>query len=81
MTRAPEHPFPCPLNDSYDGLLWVSCAKERIQFDHTAISNYLFQCKENASLLGVDPERIILSGSSAGANLVRHDRTGSIFNG
>ncbi|KAG6354232.1 hypothetical protein INS49_004836 [Diaporthe citri] len=45
---APEHPFPCPLNDSYDGLLW---------------------CKENATLLGVDPERIILSGSSAGANL------------
>ncbi|KAL0942755.1 lipase esterase [Colletotrichum truncatum] len=46
--KAPENPFPCGLNDSYDGLLW---------------------CKENASKLGVDPEKIIISGSSAGANL------------
>ncbi|KAK2614532.1 hypothetical protein N8I77_001344 [Diaporthe amygdali] len=45
---APENPFPRPLHDSYDGLLW---------------------CKQNANLLGVNPERIILSGSSAGANL------------
>ncbi|KAI1434120.1 alpha/beta hydrolase fold-domain-containing protein [Xylaria sp. CBS 124048] len=45
---APEHPFPIPLEDSYDGLLW---------------------CKKNAETLGVNPERIILSGSSAGANL------------
>ncbi|POS74246.1 hypothetical protein DHEL01_v207362 [Diaporthe helianthi] len=54
---APEHPFPYPLNDSYDGLLW---------------------CKNNASLLGVDPERIIISGSSAGANLVSHAVTRAI---
>ncbi|KAI3390701.1 hypothetical protein diail_8812, partial [Diaporthe ilicicola] len=45
---APEYPFPWPLHDSYDGLLW---------------------CKENASLLGVNSEKIVLSGSSAGANL------------
>ncbi|KAI1823714.1 alpha/beta hydrolase fold-domain-containing protein [Xylaria intraflava] len=45
---APENPFPIPLEDSYDGLLW---------------------CKQNAKALGINPERIILSGSSAGANL------------
>lgn len=47
--RAPENPFPRPLHDSYDGLLW---------------------CKYNAKTLGVNPEKIIVSGSSAGGNLV-----------
>ncbi|KAL3423499.1 lipase esterase [Phlyctema vagabunda] len=46
--KAPEHPFPQALDDSYDGLLW---------------------CKRNAKLLGINPEKIVLSGSSAGANL------------
>ncbi|KAF4964817.1 hypothetical protein FZEAL_10836 [Fusarium zealandicum] len=45
---APEHPFPQPLHDCYDGLVW---------------------CKENAKSLGVDPEKIILGGGSAGASL------------
>ncbi|KAI1427255.1 alpha/beta hydrolase fold-domain-containing protein [Xylaria sp. FL1777] len=45
---APENPFPTPVEDSYDGLLW---------------------CKENAKSLGIDPEKIIVAGSSAGANL------------
>ncbi|KAG5657044.1 hypothetical protein KAF25_011213 [Fusarium avenaceum] len=45
---APEHPFPTPINDCYDGLLW---------------------CKKNSARLGIDPERIILSGGSAGAQL------------
>ncbi|KAH7247855.1 Alpha/Beta hydrolase protein [Fusarium solani] len=45
---APEHPFPIPFQDSYDGLLW---------------------CKENAKTLGANPEKIILSGSSAGGSL------------
>ncbi|KAI1276290.1 alpha/beta hydrolase fold-domain-containing protein [Xylaria sp. FL0933] len=45
---APEHPFPIPLEDSYDGLLW---------------------CKKNAKTLGINPEKIIVAGSSAGANL------------
>ncbi|KAM0410296.1 hypothetical protein ACHAPZ_000891 [Fusarium culmorum] len=46
--KAPEHPFPIPNNDCYDGLLW---------------------CKNNSDKLGVDPERIILSGGSAGGQL------------
>ncbi|KAF5240798.1 hypothetical protein FAUST_4179 [Fusarium austroamericanum] len=46
--RAPEHPFPTPSNDCYDGLIW---------------------CKNNSDKLGVDPERIILSGGSAGGQL------------
>ncbi|KAI8632637.1 alpha/beta-hydrolase [Xylariaceae sp. FL1651] len=46
--KAPEHQFPGPHEDTYDGLLW---------------------CKKNAGLLGINPERIILAGSSAGANL------------
>ncbi|KAI1193020.1 alpha/beta hydrolase fold-domain-containing protein [Nemania serpens] len=45
---APEHPFPKPHEDSYDGMLW---------------------CKENAKTLGINPEKIIVAGSSAGANL------------
>ncbi|KAI0483197.1 Alpha/Beta hydrolase protein [Xylariaceae sp. FL0804] len=45
---APEHPFPVPFNDCYDGLLW---------------------CRENAYALGINPEKIILAGSSAGGNL------------
>ncbi|KAJ2978363.1 hypothetical protein NUW58_g4157 [Xylaria curta] len=45
---APENPFPKPVEDSYDGLLW---------------------CKENAKTLGINPEKIIVAGSSAGANL------------
>ncbi|KAF5983693.1 AB hydrolase superfamily [Fusarium coicis] len=47
---APEHPFPTPINDCYDGLIW---------------------CKKNADKLGVDPEKIIISGGSAGGQLVR----------
>ncbi|KAM0354386.1 hypothetical protein ACHAPU_001430 [Fusarium lateritium] len=46
--KAPEHPFPTPNNDCYDGLIW---------------------CKKNADKLGIDPERIILGGGSAGAQL------------
>ncbi|CAI4220209.1 unnamed protein product [Parascedosporium putredinis] len=45
---APDHPFPQPINDCYDGLQW---------------------CINNAQSLGVDPSKIILAGSSAGANL------------
>ncbi|KAF4457193.1 AB hydrolase superfamily protein B1A11.02 [Fusarium austroafricanum] len=45
---APENPFPTPINDCYDGLIW---------------------CKKNADILGIDPERIIISGGSAGGNL------------
>ncbi|KAF5608489.1 AB hydrolase superfamily [Fusarium subglutinans] len=48
-SRAPEHPFPTPINDCYDGLIW---------------------CKKNADKLGVDPEKIIISGGSAGGQLV-----------
>ncbi|KAM5341935.1 hypothetical protein ACJ41O_014966 [Fusarium nematophilum] len=48
LAEEPEHPFPQPLHDSHDELLW---------------------CKKNAKALGVSPEKIILSGSSAGANL------------
>ncbi|GKU07357.1 ab hydrolase superfamily protein [Fusarium langsethiae] len=46
--KAPEHPFPTPNNDCYDGLIW---------------------CKSNPDKLGVDPERIIVSGGSAGGQL------------
>ncbi|KAI0521128.1 alpha/beta hydrolase fold-domain-containing protein [Xylaria bambusicola] len=45
---APEHPFPTPIEDCYDGLLW---------------------CKENAKTLGINPEKIIVAGSSAGGKL------------
>ncbi|KAK4191006.1 Alpha/Beta hydrolase protein [Podospora australis] len=45
---APEHPFPTPLNDCFDGLLFF---------------------KENAQKLGINVEKIIIGGSSAGANL------------
>ncbi|KAI0122065.1 alpha/beta hydrolase fold-domain-containing protein [Daldinia grandis] len=45
---APEFPFPRPVEDCYDGLLW---------------------CKKNAKTLGINPERMIVAGSSAGANL------------
>ncbi|KAJ8125842.1 hypothetical protein O1611_g7796 [Lasiodiplodia mahajangana] len=44
---APEYPFPTPVEDSYDGLLW---------------------CKKNAEALGINPEKIIVAGSSAGSN-------------
>ncbi|KAI1413154.1 alpha/beta-hydrolase [Hypoxylon sp. FL1857] len=44
---APEFPFPIPVYDCYDGLLW---------------------CKKNAKTLGINPEKIIVAGSSAGAN-------------
>ncbi|KAF5008850.1 hypothetical protein FDECE_4874 [Fusarium decemcellulare] len=45
---APEYPFPTPLHDCYDGLIW---------------------CKNNATTLGIDPEKIIVAGGSAGGNL------------
>ncbi|KAI2775229.1 alpha/beta hydrolase fold-domain-containing protein [Daldinia loculata] len=45
---APEFPFPRPVEDCYDGLLW---------------------CKKNAKSLGINPEKIIVAGSSAGGNL------------
>ncbi|EEH33240.1 lipase/esterase [Paracoccidioides lutzii Pb01] len=46
--KCPEFPFPYPLNDCYDALLW---------------------CKSNASTLGINPEKIILAGTSGGGNL------------
>ncbi|KAI8963452.1 Alpha/Beta hydrolase protein [Daldinia sp. FL1419] len=45
---APEFPFPTPVEDCFDGLLW---------------------CKNNAKTLGINPEKIIVAGSSAGGNL------------
>lgn len=46
--RAPEHPHPAPVEDSYAALCWVA--------DH-------------ASGLGLDAERIIVTGDSAGAGI------------
>ncbi|KIW23056.1 uncharacterized protein PV07_11288 [Cladophialophora immunda] len=46
--RAPEHPFPTPMNDAFEGLLWVL---------------------DNAASLQVDPSKVIVGGSSSGANL------------
>ncbi|EXJ87218.1 hypothetical protein A1O3_04177 [Capronia epimyces CBS 606.96] len=48
--KAPEFPFPVPLDDSYDVLQW--CRQ-----------------KENAVSLGVDANKIVIGGGSAGANL------------
>ncbi|WP_327146226.1 alpha/beta hydrolase [Nocardia sp. NBC_01327] len=46
--RAPEHPFPTPVEDCYAGLLWVAGHSEE---------------------LDIDPERLIIFGSSAGGGL------------
>ncbi|KAI0403068.1 alpha/beta hydrolase fold-domain-containing protein [Xylaria palmicola] len=68
---APEYPFPTPVEDSYDGLLWVRRAPLRKcshRFHHVPLT-ISHQCKENAKTLGINPEKIIVAGSSAGANL------------
>jgi acetyl esterase len=46
--RAPETPFPGPLEDCYSALQW---------------------CAAHAESLGIDPDRIVVMGESAGANL------------
>ncbi|KAL6921068.1 hypothetical protein FSHL1_005040 [Fusarium sambucinum] len=58
--KAPEHPFPTPYNDCYDGLIW---------------------CKSNPDKLGIDPERIILSGGSAGGQLAASLTLNSLIDG
>ncbi len=45
---APEHPYPIPLIDSYNALLWLS---------------------ENGQTIGGNPQKIAVSGDSAGGNL------------
>jgi len=58
---APEHPWPAQLQDSWAAFLWVSS-----QF---ATWNVTPQVRENAELLGIDPENIIIGGVSAGGHL------------
>jgi acetyl esterase/lipase len=62
---APEFRFPYAVNDCFDVLKWVSFSDTRMG---TQLTN--LQCKANPSTLGVNPETIILSGGSAGGNLV-----------
>ena len=45
---SPEHKYPGPINDCYEGLRW---------------------CISNHDQLNIDPNRVILGGSSAGGNL------------
>lgn len=45
---APENPYPAPLDDCYDAMVWAS---------------------KNGEELGVDADRLAVSGDSAGANL------------
>jgi acetyl esterase/lipase len=63
---APEFKFPYAINDCFDVLKWVF---------HASPGNWVFltmisQCKANYSILGINPETIVLSGGSAGGNLV-----------
>ncbi|KAM0187495.1 hypothetical protein ACHAPI_011130 [Fusarium lateritium] len=46
--KAPEFPFPYPLNDSLDAFRWML---------------------QNTKSLGVDPNKLIIGGGSAGANM------------
>lgn len=46
--KAPEHPFPVPLDDAWQALLWVL---------------------DNRVGLGIRPDRIVVTGESAGGNL------------
>lgn len=45
---APQHPFPCALDDCYEAWLWM---------------------QKSASTLGIAPDRIVISGQSAGGGL------------
>lgn len=64
---APEYRFPYAINDCFDTLLWVSVAIPRVY--HVVYADQL-QCKKNASELGIDPEKIVVAGGSAGGNIV-----------
>jgi acetyl esterase len=46
--RAPEHPFPMPLDDCVAAIRWI---------------------RREAAALGVDADRLVVAGDSAGANL------------
>ena len=45
---APEHPYPVPLEDAYNALVWMS---------------------QNGQTIGGNPQKIAVSGDSAGGNL------------
>ncbi|KAB8446222.1 hypothetical protein FH972_025204 [Carpinus fangiana] len=47
---APEHPYPTPLNDSWNALSWIAAPAQTARF-------------------GIDPQRILVAGSSAGGNI------------
>jgi acetyl esterase/lipase len=63
--RAPKFRFPYALKDCLDVLKWVRFVtlSREIQLIHV-------QCQDNASVLGIDSERIVVAGGSAGGNIV-----------
>lgn len=67
---APEYKFPYAVNDCFDVLKWVSrILAALLDLSFKCPVNRL-QCKTNASTLGINPEKIIVAGGSAGGNIV-----------
>ena len=58
---APEHPWPAQLQDSWAAFLWV--------FSQLTRRKVTPQVRENAEMLGIDAENIIIGGVSAGGHL------------
>ena len=67
---APEYRYPYAVNDCFDVLKWVSRDLAALLVLSFECPINRLQCKTNASTLGINPEKIIVAGGSAGGNIV-----------
>lgn len=68
--------FPCALLDCFDAFKWVSL--EVKDENENLLTRFDPKTLENATMLGIDTTKVVLYGTSSGANLVRSNSLSSL---